>query len=51
MIDKYEKDLFLSGAFKRNRDKWDTDNMNDLSSFRNYVNNRLYNLDVYFSNL
>lgn len=53
MIDDFEEDIYLSGAFRRDRMRWpngtywDTDK--GMSDFRNYVIERLHEMDDYYS--
>lgn len=55
MLDELEKDIFDSGAFLRDRDRWPEGNYVDpalkLSKFKEYVTSRLGYLDWYYNDL
>ena len=54
LISEYEKDIFGSGAYIRDVNKWpdsSKDNYKDLSKFKKFVNSRLTSTDAYFNNL
>ncbi len=52
MLDKYEKEVYGSGAFYRDKDRWPenwhADNK-DLSGFKEYVSDRLHYFDDYMN--
>lgn len=52
LIDRFEDDIFNSGAYARDMERWPDGiyaNPNEkLSNFRNYVMERLYYMDIYY---
>ena len=54
IINKYEKDIYNSGAFLRDRSRWPDGNYNHNSTklkiFKDYVKNRLKYMDEYIEN-
>ena len=55
MIDGYERDIYGSGAYVRDMERWPDGNYQDpeagLSIFREYVHARLRSMDSYISSL
>ena len=55
MLDEFERDIFDSGAYKRDMDRWPEGSYEDpdlkLSVFRVYVHERLKSMDSYIANL
>ena len=55
MIDKYENDIFNSGAYLREMERWPNGSyvnvQNGLSKFRSYVMDRLQKTDEYYTRL
>ena len=55
MINEYEKNIYNSGAFERDKERWPSANYNDseikLNTFKNYVLDRLKAMDEYIENL
>ena len=55
MLDEYEDDIYNSGAYIRERERWPdgfyTDGQNSLSDFRSYVMDRLQKTDEYYARL
>ena len=51
LIDEYEKDIYNSGAFLRDKERWENGYYNDenikLEEFRNYIMLRLHYMDKY----
>lgn len=54
-LNDYEKDIYYSGAYSRDIDRWPTSEKNEknveLSVFKKYVENRLSYLDIYVDEL
>ena len=54
-INDYEKDIFASGAFLRDKEKWTdglySDESVKLNTLKEYINNRLTSMDKYIDNL
>ncbi|MBR2770154.1 MAG: hypothetical protein IKD68_14575, partial [Solobacterium sp.] len=53
MLEDYEKDIFASGAYARDVERWpesdhQTGDQYDLSEFKDYVIERLHYCDAYF---
>ncbi|MDO4304541.1 MAG: CotH kinase family protein [Bacillota bacterium] len=52
MLDEYESQIFASGAYRRDMDRWPDGSYEDpkleLSVFRQYVLDRLHELDAYY---
>ena len=55
MIDSFESDIFDSGAFERERERWPLANYSDpqrkLDDFRQYVHQRFASMDEYIASL
>jgi len=57
MLDEYEKDICLSGAYLRDKERWSGGNYreegkpNNLDEFREYVEQRLAEADRYYAGL
>lgn len=55
LLDEYEKDIFASGAYMRDRERWPEGNYADaaegLKPFRTFVMGRLREFDAYFERL
>ena len=55
MLDAYEKDIFDSGAYLRDVEKWPDSSIQEpalkLTLFRNYVHQRLIAMDDFISDL
>ena len=57
MIDEYEKDIFSSGAYLRDKERWpdgnykDAGEPNNLDKFREYVRERFAEADAYYGRL
>lgn len=53
IIDKLQLDIYNSGAFRRNQERWENSNHNDpnvrLDDFRTHIHQRLAYLDSYYS--
>ncbi|MCR5223942.1 MAG: CotH kinase family protein, partial [Bacilli bacterium] len=55
ILDEYENNIFMSGAFNRDINKWPesthNDKYNSLDTFRKYVDDRLYYMDKYMDEI
>ena len=57
MLDEYEKDIYFSGAYLRDKKRWPEGNYkeageaNNLDRFREYVRQRLAEADAYYAGL
>ena len=55
LLDEYETDIYDSGAFLRDRERWPEGTYSDpeigLDDFREYVRDRLQEMDVYYQGL
>ena len=55
MLSKFEKDIYYSGAYERDRERWPESTFNDegvdLTRFKEYVSNRMRFFDDYVDSI
>lgn len=55
LLDEYEEDIFASGAYRRDMDRWPeglyADAANEMNTFRAFVTRRVQETDAYFERL